>query len=199
MKKWLRDLILFAGLILMIGSFILYGLQVYRNAPPLGSTPLQIDQFAQQYGSDTAFIDQYGLFLLLFLPGLILLCVYGAFGISRPDNPIWFLPKIVMVLVILSSVVTCLNSLGVASKAVVVSPAAFWMFLAVAALGLTNIAFVLVTWNGFKWSMWAYGTSAFLMFVLKFAGSVPIIPSILEVSAVVVLIYLLRPVWGEMD
>ncbi len=47
--------------------------------------------------------------------------------------------------------------------------------------------------------MWAYGIAAFLMFVLKFAGSVPIIPSIIELSAVVVLIYLIRPLWSEME
>jgi hypothetical protein len=199
MKKWLRNLILYTGLILLIGSIILYGLQVYRNAPPLGSTPQQIDQFAESYGNDTAFANQYSLFLFLFFPGLVLLWIYGAIGVQAEDNPVWFLPKIIIILIILASIVTTLNSLAVASKAIIVSPAAFWMFLAVAALGLANFAFVMVIWNGFKWGMWAYGTSAFLMFVLKFAGSVPIVPSIIELSAVVVMIYLLRPIWAEME
>jgi hypothetical protein len=81
----------------------------------------------------------------------------------------------------------------------VLSQPAFWTFLTVAVLGLANVAFVLVIWNGFRWGMWAYGISAFLLFILKFAGSVPIIPSIIELSAVIVLIYLLRPIWVEME
>lgn len=199
MKKWLRNLILYSGIILLVGSFILYGLQVYRSAPPIGSTPQQITQFAEQYGSDTAFARQYSGFLVLFLLGLTLLSIYGMIGVRDPLNPVYFVPKLVIVLIILASVVTTLNSLAVASKAVIVSPPAFWMFLAVAALGLANFFFVLAVWNGKRWGMWAYGISASLMFILKFAGSIPIMPSIMELSAVVVMIYLIRPLWVEMD
>ena len=199
MKKWLRNLILYSGIILLVGSFVLYGVQVYRSAPPIGSTPQQITRFAEQYGNDAAFARQYSGFLVLFLLGLTLLSIYGMIGIQDPLNPVYFVPKIVIVLIILASVVTTLNSLAVASKAVIVSPPAFWMFLAVAALGLANFFFVLAVWNGKRWGMWAYGTSASLMFILKFAGSIPIMPSIMELSAVVVMIYLVRPLWVEMD
>ena len=199
MNNWRRYLILNLGLLLVLGSFILYGIQISRTVVPAGSTPQQIDQLTQQYGSDCVFTDQYGVFLLLFLPGLILLGIYGTIGIRRPDNPIGIVPQIVIALILITSVITTLNSLAVASKAIVLSPPAFWMFLVVAALGLANFAFCLVIWNGFKWGMWSYGSAAFLMFTLKFAGSVPIVPSIIELSAVVVLIYLLRPIWAEMD
>jgi len=194
-----RFIILYVGLLLVLGSFILYGIKIIQAAPPAGSTPQQIDQFAQQYGTDQAFINQYGVFLLMFLPGLTLVGIYGAIGNQSPDNPVGIVPKAIIVLIILTSVLTTLNSLAVASKAIVLSPLAFWMFLVVAALGLANFAFVLVVWNGIRWGMWAYGITASLMFILKFAGSVPIIPSIIELSAVVVLIYLIRPLWIEMD
>ena len=199
MKKAFRSILLGVGLLLLISSLVLYGLQVYRSAPPLGSTPQQIDQLAQQYGTDQAFIQEYTLFLSLFVLGLAFLFVYGAVAVNRPDNPIGIVPKVVIVLIVLTNIITSLNGLAVASKAIVVSPPAFWVFLVVAALGLANFAFVLVVWNGIRWGMWAYGIAAFLMFVLKFAGSVPIIPSIIELSAVVVLIYLVRPLWNEMD
>jgi hypothetical protein len=199
MKNWRSYLILNLGLLLVLASFIVYGIQISQTIIPAGSTPQQIEQLTQQYGSDRAFIEQYGVFLLLFLPGLTLLGIYGTVGIRRPDNPIGIIPKIIMVLILFTNVITTLNSLAVASKAVVLSPPAFWMFLVVAALGIANFAFCLVIWNGFKWGMWSYGIAAFLMFILKFAGSVPIIPSLFELSAVVVLIYLLRPVWAEMD
>jgi hypothetical protein len=199
MMNWRKYLILNIGLLLVLGSLVLYGIQISRTVVPAGSTPQQIDQLAQQYGADRGFIDQYGGFLLLFLPGLTLIAIYGAIGIRRPDNPIGIVPQVVLVLVVLTNIITTLNSLAVASKAIFLSPAAFWMFLAVAVLGLANFAFALVIWNGFRWGMWAYGIAAFLMFILKFAGSVPIIPSIIELSAVIVLIYLLLPIWAEMD
>jgi hypothetical protein len=174
-------------------------LQVYQSAPPIGSTPQQIDQFAQQYGTDSAFISQYGGFVFLFLLGLILLTIYGTIGIQDPENPVGIVPKAVIILIIITNVVTALNSLAVASKAIVLSPIAFWVFLVLAALGLANFTFVLAVWNAKRWGLWAYGIGAFLMFVLKFAGSVPIIPSIIELSAVIVLIYLIRPLWNDMD
>ncbi len=199
MKNFRRYFILGLGLLLLLGALVDYGLQVYRLAPPFGSTPQQIDQLARQYGTDQAFANQYTLFLWLFLPGLTFLFIYGVIGVNSPDNPIGIVPKVVIILIILANVVTTLNSLAVASKAIVISPPAFWMFLAVAGLGLANFAFVLVVWNGVRWGMWAYGISASLMFILKFAGSVPIIPSIMELSAVIVLIYLIRPMWSEME
>jgi hypothetical protein len=199
MKKWRSYLVLVIGLLLLLTSFILYGIQVSQASPATGSAVLSGDQLGQQYGTDRIFIEQYGVFLLLFLLGLTLVCIYGTIGIRRPDNPVGLVPQFIIVLVLLSNAVTTMNSLAVASKAIVLSLPAFWTFLAVAALGLANVAFVLVIWNGFRWGLWAYGVGAFLLFVLKFAGSVPIIPSIIELSAVIILIYLLRPIWSEMD
>jgi hypothetical protein len=199
MKKWRSYLVLVIGLLLLLTSFIFYGIQVSQASPATGSAVLSGDQLGQQYGTDRIFIEQYGVFLLLFLLGLTLVCIYGTIGIRRPDNPVGLVPQFIIVLVLLSNAVTTMNSLAVASKAIVLSLPAFWTFLAVAALGLANVAFVLVIWNGFRWGLWAYGVGAFLLFVLKFAGSVPIIPSIIELSAVIILIYLLRPIWSEMD
>ena len=199
MNNWRRFLFLNLGLLLLLGSFIFYGIKISQTFIPAGSTSQQIAQLTQQYGSDRVFIDQYRVFLLLFLPGLTLLGIYGTIGIRRPDNPIGIVPKFVMVFILFTNIITSLNGLAVASKAIIISLPAFWMFLVVAMLGLANFAFCLVIWNGFKWGMWTYGISAFLMFILKFAGSVPIIPSLFELSAVVVLIYLIRPFWSEMD
>ncbi len=133
MKNKRRFIILGLGLLLMVSALALYGFQVVRSAPPLGSTPEQIDQLAQQYGTDQAFIQDYGIFLILFILGLTLLFIYGVIGINDPDNPIGLVPKVIIVLIILTNVITALNSLAVASKAIVVSPPAFWVFLAVAA------------------------------------------------------------------
>jgi len=199
MKNWRSSLVLNLGLLLMLAAFIIYGIQISQTVIPVGSTPQQIEQLTQQYGSDRVFIDQYSVFLFLLLPGLTLLGFYGAIGIRRLGSPIGIVPKIVMLLILFTNVITTLNSLAVASKAIVLSQPAFWMFLVLAALGLANFAFCLAIWNGLKWGMWGYAIAAFLMFILKFAGSVPIIPSLFEFSAVVVLFLLIRPIWSEMD
>jgi hypothetical protein len=198
-KNWRNFLVLNVGLLLVLSSFIVYGARVAQTSIPAGSTPQQIEQLTQQYGLDRPFIEQYDVFLLMFLPGFILLWIYGTIGISRPDNPIWILPKIILVLILFTNVITALNSLAIASKAEALSPPAFWLFLAVAALGLANFVFCLVVWNGYRWGMWCLGISTFLMFILKFSGSVPIVPSLFELSAVVVLYFLIRPVWSDMD
>jgi hypothetical protein len=199
MKNWPRKLILALGLMLVLASFVLYGLQVTGVLSTGGNLAPSIGSASPQYGTDRVFIEQYGVFLLLFLPGLTLLAIYGTIGINRPDNPIGIIPKFVIVLSLITNVITTLNSMAVASKAIFLSIPAFWTFLVVGALGMANFAFCLVIWNGFRKGMWWYGISAFVMFTLKFFGSVPIIPSLFELSVVGILIYLLRPIWDEME
>jgi ABC-type dipeptide/oligopeptide/nickel transport system permease component len=171
---------------------------VAQTSIPAGSTPQQVEKFTQKYGLDRPLFEQFGTFLWMFLPGITLLGIYGTIGIRRPGNPHGILTKIVMALILLTNAITALNYLVVASTAEALS-AAFWSFLAVAGLGLANFAFCLVVWNGYRWGMWSLGSAAFLMFILKFAGSVPIVPSLFELSAVVVLYFLIRPVWSDMD
>jgi len=197
-NNWRNSLVLFLGLLLILGSLIVYGVRVAQTSIPAGSTPQQIEQLTQQYGLDRPLFEQFGAFLWMFLPGITLLGIYGTIGICRPGNPHRILTKIVMALILLTNVITALNYLVVASTAEAFS-AAFWTFLAVAGLGLANFAFCLVVWNGYRWGMWCLGISAFLMFILKFAGSVPIVPSLFELSSVVVLYFLIRPVWSDMD
>ena len=199
MKNWRNFLVLNIGLLLVLGSFIIYGSRVAQTLIPASATSQQLEQVVQQYGLDRPFLEQYAIFLWMFLPGITLLGVYGTVGLRRPGNPHWLFTRIIMVLILLTNALTVLNYLAIASKAGALSPTAFWLFLAVAALGLANFAFCLVVWNGYRWGMWSLGGTAFLMFILKFAGSVPIIPSVFELSAVVVLYVFLRPIWVDMD
>jgi hypothetical protein len=197
-KNWRNFLVLNIGLLLVLSSFIVYGVRVAQTSIPAGSTPQQIEQLTQQYGLDRPFIEQYPVFLLFFFPGITLLGLYGTIGIRRPDNPHGLITKTIMVLILFTGLITTLSNLPVIPTTEIYSPA-FWSYLAVAVLGLANFAFCLVVWNGYRWGIWSLGASAFLVFVLKFAGSVPIIPSLFEFSAVVVLYILIRPYWNEME
>jgi hypothetical protein len=69
----------------------------------------------------------------------------------------------------------------------------------VACLALANFVFLLVVWNGFKWAVWAYGISSFVVCTLKFVGLTPIFPVLFEFSAVIILFYLLRTSWETME
>jgi hypothetical protein len=180
-KNWRNLLVLNIGLLLLLGSFVVYGVRI-----------------SQKFSLDRPLFEQFVFFLLMFLPGLTLLAIYGTMGYHSSDNPLGLIPKLILGLILITNAITMLNYLMVAPSAGVLS-IAFWFYLAIAGFGLANFVFGLVVWNGRRWGMWALGISAFLLFILKFAGSVPIIPSIFELSTVVVLFFLIRSVWTEMD
>ena len=181
LKNWRNFLVLALGLGLVLGSLLAYGIRIAQTIIPAGSTP-----------------EQLSLFLWLFLPGITLLGIYGTFGIRRlGGNPHGIVPKVVMVLILLASAITAVSYLLVASTAGVLS-AAFWANIVTAILGLANFAFCLVIWNGYRWGVWCLGGSAFLMLVLKFAGGA-VLSSLFEFSAVVVLYFLIRTYWNDMD
>jgi hypothetical protein len=198
-KNWRNFLVLGIGIGLVLVSFFFYGLRVSKTIIPAGSTPQQIAQLTRQYGLDRPVIVQYEWFLFTFLPGLTLLGIYGTFGLGRRDFQHWILVKIFIVLMLITNTVTILNFLITAHASAQDTPLAFWAALMVAALALANYAFLMVIWNGFRWSVWAFGIASFVLCTLKFIGQVPIFPVLFELSSVVILIYLLRYSWSMME
>jgi len=197
-RTWRNVLVFNIGLLLLLSSFLAYGLKLSQTFIPAGSTQQQIEQLTQLYGLDRPFIQRYAVFLLLFLPGITLLGIYGTIGIRRPDNPHGIVAKAIMVLILFTSLITTLSYLPVIPAAELFA-LAFWFYLAIAVLGLVNFAFCLVVWNGYRWGVWSLMASAFLLFILKFAGSVPIVPSLFEFSAVIILYVFIRPYWNELE
>jgi hypothetical protein len=197
-KNWRNVLVLNIGLLLLFGSFLAYGIRLSQTFIPAGSTQQQVEQLTQLYGLDRPFVQRYALFLLLFLPGITLLGIYGTIGVRRPDNPHGIIAKAIMGLVLFTSLITALSYLPII-PAVDLFSLAFWFYTAIAVLGLVNFTFCLVVWNGYRWGVWSLMASAFLLFILKFAGSVPIIPSLFEFSAVIILYIFIRPYWNELD
>ena len=198
MKNWRNFLVLGIGIGLVLASFVIYGLRVWETILPSGSTPQQIAQLTRQYGLDRPIIAQYEWFLFTFLPGLTLLGIYATFGLGRRDFQHWILVKVFIVLMLITNTVTILNFLITAHASVQDTPLAFWAALVVAALALANYAFLLVIWNGLRWSVWAFGIASFVLCTLKFVGQVPIFPVLFELSSVIILIYLLRYSWSAM-
>jgi hypothetical protein len=198
-KNWRNFLVLGIGIGLVLASFVIYGLRVWETILPPGSTPQQIAQLTRQYGLDRPIIAQYEWFLFTFLPGLTLLGIYGTFGLGRRDFQHWILVKVFIVLMLITNTVTILNFLVTAHASVQDTPLAFWAALVVASLALANYAFLLVIWNGLRWSVWAFGIASFVLCTLKFVGQVPIFSVLFELSSVIILIYLLRYSWSAME
>ena len=199
MKNWRNYLVLVTGIVFVLVSFIIYGLRVLETAIPEGSTPQQVEQLTRQYGLDRPVIEQYKWFLFTFLPGLTLLGIYGTIGLGKRDFQHWILVKVFIVLMLITNTVTILNFLVTAHASAQEDLLAFWAALLVAVLALANFVFLLVIWNGYRWSVWAFGIASFVLCTLKFVGHVPIFPVLFELSSVIILIYLLRYSWSEME
>lgn len=187
------------GILLVLVSLGIYAVRIIQTFLPAGSTSAQIQQITQAYGLDRPVIEQYDWFLFTFLPGLTLLGIYATVGQKRRDFQQNILAKIFIVFMLIVNIVTMLTFLRTAQASLQDSLAAFATALVVACLALADFVFLLVVWNGFKWAVWAYGISSFVVCTLKFVGSLPIVPIIFEFSAVFVLFYLIRFSWNEME
>jgi ABC-type dipeptide/oligopeptide/nickel transport system permease component len=198
-KNWRSFFVLATGILLVLVSFIIYGVRVSRTVLPPGSTPEQIQQMTEAYGLDRPILEQYALFLFTFLPGLTLLGIYGTVGLRRQDFQHHILTKGFIILMLITNIVTMLNFLVTAHASIQENLPAFWTSLLVAGLAFANFIFLLVIWNGYKRGAWAFGICSFVVCTLKFVGRVPIFPVIFELSSVFILVYLLRSSWFEMD
>ena len=197
-RNWRNTLVLAIGILLVLVSFVIYGALVYRTRIPAGSTPQQIEQLTQEYGLDRPVIVQYRWFLFTFLPGLTLLFVYGAIGIPHHNFQHGFLVKVFIIMMLITNTVTMLNFLVTAHTSLQQALPAFWLAMTVVILALVNFILLLFIWNGLKKGVWAFGIVSFMLCTLKYVGQVPIFPILFELSAVGILIYLLRSSWLEM-
>ena len=183
MKIWRNIIILTLGILLLLASLIVYFVQISHAFSQAGTTPPAI---------------QFRTFLILFLPGLTILAIYGMVGINRPDPYHNFLVKVFLVLILFSNTVTVLNYLLLSLPYSELYSIDFYLKLVFVLLALGNISFSLVIWNGYKWGFWGFGVCSFFLFVLSFTGGVPIIPSIFSASEPVILYFLIRPAWSTL-
>jgi hypothetical protein len=125
-KNWRNYLIAILGIVLVLVSWVIYGLRISETTIPDGSTPLQIEHLTQVYGLDRPVIEQYGAFLFTFLPGLTLLGFYGAVGLGRRDFQHWIIAKIFIVLMLVTNTATMLNFFVTAHASLQDAIPAFW-------------------------------------------------------------------------
>ncbi len=184
MKIWRNIIILTVGIILVLASLIIYSIQVSRSIVLASTIPPAV---------------QFRTFLMLFLSGLTVLIIYGMMGVPRPDPFHTILVKVFLILIILGNVVTALNYLLLSIPYSQLFSIDFYLKLVFVILALAIILFSLVIWNGFKWGFWGLVVASFFVFILNIIGGVPIIPSIFGASEPVILYFLIRPAWSDLD
>ncbi len=198
MRNKLHLIILALGLLLVLASFTVYALRVSRTIIPADATQEEISRLTRLYGLDQPPAIQYGAFLLLFLPGMVVLAVYGTRGIRHPDSLLSIVAKLFLLLMLVSNGIIALNDLILAPGTAQPFTLGYWLIMVLVGLALANFFFLLVIWNGPKWGWWGFIITSSIAFIFNLIGGVPVIPTIFGVTAPVVLYFLIRQAWAKM-
>ena len=199
LKKYWRTGLLLVGILLVLASFTAYGLRVAQTVMPAGASEAEIEQLRHEYGLEGPVALQYAAFSFLFLPGLIVVAVWGTLVARRPDPIEMPYARVFLALVMVANGITAFNYLLQAPPLDAGYPLHFWLNMLLIGLVLAGFAFALVIWHGTKWGVWAYGISACLVFVMSFIGGIPLATTCLGPLGLIILYVLIRPVWVYMD
>ncbi len=197
-KPWSITL-LALGLALTLGSLAAYGLRVSQSTIPADASPQQVDELRQEYGLEGPLALQYRYFSFLFLPGIILLAVYGTAGIPQPDPVHTTFTKIFLVFILFANGVTSFNYLLHAPQEVPPPSLGFWLVMTLVGLLLAAYFSALVLWHGRRWGMWVFSIASFLAFVISIMLQVPVVSACFGGAAPIVLFVLTRSAWTYMD
>lgn len=193
-------LIFILGLVLILASFIAYGVQASKYYFPAGTSDEEILRLTQERGLNESMAVQYGVFLGLFLPGVILLGIYGIGGLPKPVFEHTLMTKAFMILMLITNILICIIYLLRAPAATNVLMASWWLVMILPILGLANFLFVLAVWNGRKWGIYGFSAATLVTFILNIiVGGMPFFTALFLFSTAVVLIWLIWPVVWQMN
>ncbi|MEZ0395062.1 MAG: hypothetical protein ABWK53_01320 [Anaerolineales bacterium] len=197
-----RKVLFWSAVLLLLGSFMAYGLRINRMILLARDWPSYSEAAKSQaidlFGLDRPLAVQHGVFLVLFVAGILLAAAYGMYGLSRPAVQHSLPVKTILVLSLLTNVLTALRALLLAPTPVFwVAP--WWYILGLATLGLAGFIFSLAIWQGRKWGMYGLVCSMGLAAVFEFLGGTPWLNVLFTFSLVIVLWLFLRPVWWQME
>jgi hypothetical protein len=200
MRLNLTRIILILGLLLILASFLPYARESAKYAQiPAGASETVIAQVKQEKGLDRPLALQYGAFLLLFLPGVILLSAYGTYGLRKSAAPIGTLARVILWLVQFTNVFMAMFDLMQAPRSDGLFTLFWWMMIIIAALGLGNFVFALALWNGQKWGIYGLGLSSGAMLILNIFAGEPFLYALCGFSIVPLLFWLIWPVIWQME
>jgi hypothetical protein len=197
MKKWLI-VVLIIGIIFLAGSLVVYMLRIGYCFP--GSAPARTAQEALQFRQDCGLYSsraqQFGGFLVLFIPGVLLASIYWLVQppkaqLVRPGPLVSFL-----VLTLLDSlllvVVALLSYPGMGTGTM---KGALWL----AGFGAAGYVSLLGIWQWRRWGLLGFQAVTVLLTVYSGANGITLIPAAVAIFSAIYLTLILRPLRSRMD
>ena len=197
MKKWIT-LLLIIGIILLIASFAVYVIRIgicYPATLPERSIAA-ITRFRQDCSLDSARVIQFSGFLVLFIPGILLVTAYW---LVRP--PIVRVQRGGPLTSFL--LLTIFDSLLLAILALLSYPESGTgsgrSILLMAGFGLAGFISLLGIWQWKRWGLLVLQGVAVLMTIFTGVSGLPLLPAGIAIFSAIYLTMVLRPLRTFMD
>jgi hypothetical protein len=203
MKNW-KTIMLVAGILLLIAAISVYAARIascYPSAEIYGQyTPDYVKGFREACKLDSALTVQFGDFLILFIPGIILFSTYWLLMRPRVKNRRAGQQLNVFLLLLMfdSLLVMLYGMLGVPAPGKVNTPAA-WAVETIAALGFLCYLAALALWHWKRWGLLLFQGASIALAVFILLGGGSLILAAVIVGGVVVLTLLLRPLRSKLE
>jgi hypothetical protein len=201
MKSW-KTILLIAGILLLLASAAVYAARIADCHPAVypSTAPQDILRFRHECNLDAALTVQFGAFLALFLPGILLVTAY--FLLSRPKvkgvrrkGP---LGAFLLLVMFDSLLITLYGLLGYPAPGNGAAPAA-WVALAVAGLGFLMYVSTLALWRWKRWGLALFQGASIALAVFILLGDGSILLAGVIVVGVIILSLLFRSARRQME
>jgi hypothetical protein len=201
MKSW-KTIILIAGILLLLASAAVYAARIADCHPAVypSTAPEEIMRFRSECNLDAALTVQFGGFLALFLPGILLVTAYflsnrpKVQGVRRKGSLAAFL----LLVMFDSLLITLYGLLGYPAPGSGSAPAA-WVALTVAGLGFLMYISTLALWRRKRWGLALFQGASIALAVFILLGGGSLILAGVIVAGVLILSLLFRSARRQME
>ena len=201
MKTW-KIIMQLAGILLLVASFTVYVARISSCYPPASIwaqyTPEYISGMMQTCKFDFSLLEQFTLFLILFVPGIILFSAYWL--ITRPavkSRRGGMLGAIIIFIMVDSLLVMVYGLLGYPVPGSAGTPTA-WVAEVIAALGFICYLSTLAIWHWKRWGLLLFQGASMGLAVFILLGGQSLILAGVIIAGVLGLSMLIRPVRYKM-
>ena len=197
MKKW-TIILLIIGITLLLASLFIYAIRIGVCYPSIlpDRLPAETAQFRQDCSLDSTRVIQFSGFLILFIPGLLLITTYWL--VRPPKVQVQRGGPLASFLLL-----TLFDSLLLAVLALLSYPEAGHgssrAALAMAGFGLAGYISLLGIWQWKRWGLLLFqGVTVFLT-IYSGASGLPLLPAGIAIFSAIYLTMILRPLRSRME
>jgi hypothetical protein len=202
MKNW-KLVLLYGGLLLLVTSMAVYVARIVSCYPSAAIysqfSPDQAKGFREACQLDSPILTQFGNFLLLFIPGIILFSTYWL--ITRPrikNRRIGQLSGFLLFLMFDSLLVIFFGLLNYPPPGASNGPAG-WAVEAIAALGFLCYLAAMALWHWKRWGLLLFQGASIALAVFVLLGGKSLVLAAVIVAGVIGLSLILRPMRDKLN